>query len=308
MKAPLALIVICLAGSAVMYFNVVDNDNDNSSVPRWFSVSLKPDCNDENPEIHPGAIDIPNNQIDEDCDGTDFVQPDFAIDKDKDGFSEVQGDCNDDDSSVNPDAEEKTGDELDSNCDGDINPKSQELVLMQNVISPNFSNFNPTSAKDFVEKIGGSVISLKNPLKEAKIHIEAQADASFDKHVAVAIYLQTDISDRLTERNYTEYNKYIDSWYIAEEENGECRKIIDNNSPGVFFAPDVKVFDYDLRALPLTGSNCTNIKTIDVIDLLNDAARYGKDVKIGFYTSNAGIGKIVKASLIYTGGPVEVIE
>jgi hypothetical protein len=45
----------------------IDADGDGYPV----NGGLNADCNDLNPDIHPGAVEQPANQVDEDCDGLD---------------------------------------------------------------------------------------------------------------------------------------------------------------------------------------------------------------------------------------------
>jgi hypothetical protein len=75
------------------------------------------DCNDANPAIHPGATDVPDNGIDENCDGVDATN----LDRDHDGFPRPQ-DCDDTDPAIHPGATEVIGNAVDENCDGLVAP------------------------------------------------------------------------------------------------------------------------------------------------------------------------------------------
>jgi len=76
------------------------------------------DCNDRNGAIHPNAVDVEFNGVDEDCRGGD--------DRDRDNDGYPQGaDCNDRKRSVNPGVREVPGDFEDENCDG----KSRAALL-----------------------------------------------------------------------------------------------------------------------------------------------------------------------------------
>ncbi len=72
------------------------------------------DCDDGDPSIHPGALEIPYDAIDQDCDGAD------VCDADGDGFDSVTctdgDDCDDDDDSIFPGAEELWYDGIDQDC------------------------------------------------------------------------------------------------------------------------------------------------------------------------------------------------
>ncbi|MEL7020396.1 MAG: MopE-related protein, partial [Bacteroidota bacterium] len=86
----------------LLFYGDADNDGFTSNE----------DCDDNDPNANPNAEEIPNNDIDENCDGIALV-----IDNDMDGFNSDE-DCDDENPNINPEAEEIANNDIDENCDG----------------------------------------------------------------------------------------------------------------------------------------------------------------------------------------------
>jgi Putative metal-binding motif/RTX calcium-binding nonapeptide repeat (4 copies) len=86
-----------------------DVDGDGASRPA--------DCDDRNAAIRPGATDILDDGIDQNCDGADATDPD----RDRDGVPRPI-DCDDGNPAARPGARERRGNRVDENCNGRAEP------------------------------------------------------------------------------------------------------------------------------------------------------------------------------------------
>ncbi|GDX78309.1 hypothetical protein LBMAG42_01200 [Deltaproteobacteria bacterium] len=73
------------------------------------------DCNDADAAVNPGADDVPDDGVDQDCDGLDATAT--TDDADGDGYPDAV-DCDDVNPAVNPGAADSPDDGVDQDCDG----------------------------------------------------------------------------------------------------------------------------------------------------------------------------------------------
>ena len=106
---PLLLFVLLLAGCLPLPGASQGEDADGDG---WTTDDDPPDCDDTDAATHPGAQDVANDGVDQDCDGEDAYE---APDADGDG-SDADEDCDDDDPLVTPGRPEYCNAQ-DDNCD-----------------------------------------------------------------------------------------------------------------------------------------------------------------------------------------------
>src|SRR4051812_49346274 len=96
-----------------------DGDHDG------FSSAV--DCNDGAANIFPGAPEVFDNGVDENCDGRDNPN----LDRDRDGFPQP-ADCDDGNAKIHPGALEVRGNRVDENCDRRAAPFAQLDAVVSN--------------------------------------------------------------------------------------------------------------------------------------------------------------------------------
>ena len=108
--------------------SLMGNDCENSKHSDWDVDgdgwrSCLGDCDDNDPEVHPGAFEVVNNK-DDNCNGIKDEEFDETVDLDFDGFTPAEGDCSEGDPNIHPDVEE-TLNGIDDNCDGFIDNNTE---------------------------------------------------------------------------------------------------------------------------------------------------------------------------------------
>jgi Glucose / Sorbosone dehydrogenase/Secretion system C-terminal sorting domain/Putative metal-binding motif len=157
--------------NASLWYEDADSDtfgNPNVSQtaniqPNGF-VSDNTDCDDTNANINPGATEIPDNGIDENCDGFDtfiwyedsdgdtFGNPNVSQtgNTQPNGYVSDNTDCDDTDANINPNATEIPDNNIDENCDGFDLVTWYEDTDGDTFGNPNISQTANTQPHDFV--------------------------------------------------------------------------------------------------------------------------------------------------------------
>ncbi len=237
-------------------FGNATNTTTNVTCPSGY-VNNSNDCNDSNNLIHPGATDIPNNGIDENCNEYDNITCYADLDNDNytnytntvysDGAclekyrnSNTTPDCNDNNSAINPGANETAYgiDGKDNDCDSVVDNCPTSNLSINNAIYCNASS-QMEQKKNFNTTCSGSYECLSN-------------NCTSEKCAGYLCYVDADSDGFGNATNYNVSNTFSCSAGYVNNSN-DCN---DNNS--AINPNTVWYFDYDNDGYGNAASNKTN--------------------------------------------------
>lgn len=222
------------------------------------------DCDDEDARVNPGAQDIPDDGINQDCKGGDSSL--FITDKDDldgDGFPSAE-DCDDTDENVNPKAREIYN-LIDDNCRSGTDEGFNSIVLLKDFVIPDYSSGT-------IIKTSKSIVSTGN-ISEAYLYIKAGVDNPLRPLTKYdSIYLYFDLPE-------------TSGHFIGSES-------LNTETPG----DNLTTLVYDTKNILFRGSS--NPKNL--LAVLNRGGQYN----IGAFVATERFGQVVELVLAYKGGSI----
>ncbi len=256
------------------------NSPDETCAPAPGYVSDNTDCDDTNPNIHPGAAETCN-ELDDDCDGSidEGVQSTFFLDSDGDGygnpdvttpacsvpsgFADNSTDCNDANPDIHPGAAE-TCNELDDDCDNSVDEGVQSTFFLDSdgdgYGTPDVTTLACSAPSGFTTDAtdcNDSTANIHPGASETCNALDDDCDGSVDEGVQTTFFLDSD-GDGYGNPSATTLACAPPDGYVSD--NTDCNDNLDQVHPG---APELcNAIDDDCDGAvdgdTTTCSNCTD--------------------------------------------------